>query len=80
VLCVRHWSPSWRRNGLASCEHGASGGLRSLLMRARTQGNADPLLRAVTDFEKTEQAILAADVALRTGVVCGRSLRLQTRM
>jgi hypothetical protein len=42
------------------------GGLRSLLMRARTPGSADPLLRAVTDFERTEQAILAANVALRT--------------
>jgi hypothetical protein len=35
-------------------------------MRARTPGSADPLLRAITDFEGTEQAILAADVALRT--------------
>jgi hypothetical protein len=42
------------------------GGLRSLLMRARTPGSADPLLRAITDFEGTEQAILAADVALCT--------------
>jgi len=42
------------------------GGLRSLLLRARTKGSADPLLRAITDFEGTEQAVLAADVALRT--------------
>jgi len=35
-------------------------------MRARTPGSADPLLHAITDFEGTEQAILAADVALRT--------------
>jgi len=41
------------------------GGLRSLLSRAPS-GGTDPLVHAITRFEDTEQAIIAADVALRT--------------
>jgi hypothetical protein len=48
-------------------KHTYRGNLRSLLLRARSEGSADPLLHAITHFERTEQAILAAaDVALRT--------------
>jgi hypothetical protein len=35
-------------------------------MRAPSPGGTDPLLHAITHFEDTERAILAADVALRT--------------
>ncbi len=42
------------------------GGLRSLLTRAPSPGGTDPLLRAITDYDGTERAILTADVALRT--------------
>jgi hypothetical protein len=41
------------------------GGIRSLLLRA-PPGLANPLLHVIVQFEESERAILAADVALRT--------------
>lgn len=51
---------------LAASKRTYRGGLRSLLTRAPTQGGTDPLLRAITDYDGTERAVLTADVALRT--------------